>query len=75
MRRDDLIKSARILLIEKDKTLAVKIAVALEEVGYQVATANDALDGLKKLYEAYPDLVIDRIPELLDHVEATGDDA
>ena len=58
MRKDDLIKSARILLIEKDKTLAVKIAVALEEAGYQIATANDALDGLKKLYEAYPDLVI-----------------
>ena len=58
MQRADLIKPAHILLIEKDEALAVKIAAALEEAGHKVVRASDALDGLKKLYEAYPDLVI-----------------
>jgi len=30
----------------------------LEEAGYKVVMAGDGLDGLKKLYEAYPDLII-----------------
>ncbi len=54
----DIIKPARILLIEKDEALAIKIAAALEEGGLKVVRASDALEGLKKLYEAYPDLVI-----------------
>ena len=32
--------------------------MALEEVGYSVIRGTDALDGLKKLYEAHPDLII-----------------
>jgi len=36
----------------------VREAAALEEVGYNVIRAVDALDGLKKLYEEYPDLII-----------------
>ena len=53
-----IIKPARILVIEKDEALAVKAAVALEEAGFKVTRTADALDGLKKLYEAYPDLII-----------------
>ena len=30
----------------------------MEEAGYKVVRTADALDGLKKLYEAYPDLII-----------------
>jgi len=30
----------------------------LEEAGYTVVRTTDALEGLKKLYEAYPDLII-----------------
>ena len=58
MSEGKIIKQAGILLIEKDAALALKIAAALEEAGYQVVKANSALDGLKKLYEVYPDLVI-----------------
>ena len=54
----DIIKNDRILVIEKDEALAVEAAAALEEAGYKVVTAADARDGLKKLYEAYPDLII-----------------
>ena len=54
----DAIKPERILVIEKDETLAVKVSAALEEAGYTVVRTVDALDGLKKLYEAYPDLII-----------------
>ena len=34
------------------------VAVALEEAGYTVEKTSDTLDGLKRLYEDYPDLVI-----------------
>lgn len=53
-----MIKGGRILVIESDEALAVAEATALEEAGYTVTRATDARDGLKKLYEAYPDLVI-----------------
>lgn len=51
-------KPARILIVEKDEVLVAKIAEALTDEGYEVVVANDALDGLKNIYEAYPDLVI-----------------
>ena len=54
----DIIKAGRILVIEKDEALALEVAAALEQSGYEVARAADALNGLKKLYEAHPDLVI-----------------
>ncbi len=42
------------------------VAAALEGAGYEVTRATDALDGLKKLYESYPDvIIIDRgLPEV-----------
>ena len=46
------------MVIEKDEALAVEVVTALEEAGYTVVRTADALDGLKKLYEAYPDLII-----------------
>ena len=54
----DVIKSGRILVIDKDEAFALKASAALEEAGYRVVRTTDALDGLKKLYEAYPDLII-----------------
>ena len=54
----DIIEPNRILVIEKDEALAVKAAAALEEAGFEVVRTTDALEGLKKLYEAYPDLII-----------------
>ena len=36
----------------------MRAATALEEAGYNVIRVADVLDGLKKLYEAYPDLII-----------------
>ncbi len=51
-------RAQRILIIEKNEALAAEEAAVLEEAGYRVARARDALDGLKKLYEAYPDLII-----------------
>jgi len=48
----------RILIIEKDRVLAEKEAAALEKEGYKVEICADALEGIKKLYESYPDLII-----------------
>ncbi len=58
MYRDAIIRPARILLIEKDSASAAKIAAALQEAGLEVLKASDALGGLRKLYEAHPDVVI-----------------
>ena len=54
----NIIKPPCILVIEKDEALAVKAIAALEEAGYKVVRVTDTLDGLKQLYEAYPDLII-----------------
>jgi len=38
--------------------LAAKATAALEEAGYRADRAVDAQEGLRKLYEVYPDLII-----------------
>ena len=48
----------RILVIESDEALAAAQAEALEKAGYTVVRGRDVLDGLKKLYETRPDLII-----------------
>jgi two-component system response regulator ArlR len=48
----------RILLIEADEALAAEIASTLQQAGYHIVTAGGPLEGLKKLYEFHPDLVI-----------------
>jgi len=60
--RDATSKSACILFVEKDEALWLKSVGALEAAGYEVVTAADAMDGLKKLHETHPDLVIIELP-------------
>jgi DNA-binding response OmpR family regulator len=52
------VKKALVLVVEKDRALAEEAAEALREAGYEVAEAADGADGLKKLYETNPDVVI-----------------
>ncbi len=52
------IEADRILIIENDEALAVEEADALKLAGYEIVMVSDALDGLKKLQEARPDLII-----------------
>ena len=57
----DIISSAgqaRILVIEEEGAPRSRVVAILEEAGLVVTTASDVPDGLKKLYESYPDLVI-----------------
>ena len=54
----DIIREGRILVIEQDEELALEVAAALEEAGYMVVRSGNARDGLKKVYQAYPDLII-----------------
>jgi two-component system, OmpR family, response regulator RegX3 len=51
-------KQAVILVIEKDRSLSAGIAGALHEAGYGVIETDDAADGLKKIYQMHPDLII-----------------
>jgi DNA-binding response OmpR family regulator len=52
------IRAVRILVIDGDEAPGTRVATALEEAGFDVVTATSALDGLKKLYQAYPDAII-----------------
>lgn len=45
-------------MIEKDEATAAQTGATLETAGFEVVTAVDAYDGLRKLIEGYPDLII-----------------
>ncbi|MEW6001988.1 MAG: response regulator [Nitrospirota bacterium] len=50
--------SAKILVIDDDPDVLEAISIFLEANGYQVVTARDGLDGLARLKEEKPDLMI-----------------
>lgn len=49
---------AKILVIDDDPSVTRVVGMALEEVGYLVQVAGNGLEGLQRLYEWRPDLVI-----------------
>jgi DNA-binding response OmpR family regulator len=53
-----IMKAPCVLVIEKNAILRAKVVKALEEAGYTVEAASPVLDGLRKLDEVTPDLVI-----------------
>jgi DNA-binding response OmpR family regulator len=50
--------SAKILVVDDDPDVLEAINIILEANGYEVVTARDGLDGLDKLKEEKPDLMI-----------------
>jgi DNA-binding response OmpR family regulator len=52
------INAGRILVIDTDESVVQEAAVALETAGFDVDWATDAYEGIRKLYETYPDIVI-----------------
>ncbi len=48
----------KVLVIDDDEALTKVVAVALEAAGYWVAVAQHGLEGLQKLFQWRPDLVI-----------------
>jgi two-component system response regulator ArlR len=51
-------KKVLVLVVEKDMALAAVAAGALREAGFEVALAANAADGLKKIYQIKPDVII-----------------
>lgn len=49
---------AKILVVDDDPDVLEAIAIALEANGYEVVTALDGIEGLDKLKDAKPDLMI-----------------
>jgi len=49
---------AKILVIDDDPDVLEAIGIALEANGYEVVTAHDGAEGLDKLKDAKPDLMI-----------------
>jgi DNA-binding response OmpR family regulator len=56
--KDCAMKAIRILVVVSDDGLAAKTTAALEQTGCEVVRAVDGFDGLKKLYEVHPQLII-----------------
>jgi len=50
--------SAKILIVDDDPEIREAISLILEANGYTVVTGQDGLDGLNKLKEEKPDLMI-----------------
>ncbi len=50
--------SAKILVVDDDPEIREAISLILEANGYEVVTAQDGIDGLNKLKEDKPDLMI-----------------
>jgi two-component system alkaline phosphatase synthesis response regulator PhoP len=50
--------SAKILVVDDDPDVLEAIGIALEANGYKVITARDGVEGLNKLKEEKPDLMI-----------------
>ena len=50
--------SAKILVVDDDPEIREAITLILEANGYKVVTAQDGIDGLNKLKEDKPDLMI-----------------
>lgn len=50
--------SAKILVVDDDPDILEAISIILEANGYKVITARDGIDGLNKLKEEKPDLMI-----------------
>jgi len=48
----------RILVVEDDPNLAVILKFNLESTGYRVDIARDGVDGLKRIWDERPDLVV-----------------
>jgi CheY-like chemotaxis protein len=63
-------KKQRILIIDDDPGLVKMIGLILYRAGYEVEAASSGLDGLSKLDEFKPDLIIlDRMMPLMDGLE------
>jgi DNA-binding response OmpR family regulator len=50
--------SARILVVDDDPEIREAIGIVLEANGYEVVTAEDGIDGLNKIKDEKPDLLI-----------------
>ena len=51
-------RPARLLLVDDDANLLVVLAEQLRADGYDVATARDGMEALRRLENAWPDLVL-----------------
>lgn len=53
-----MVTGDKIMVIDDDATLLNLLQQSLGKAGYEVITATNGLDGLQKMYEEHPDLII-----------------
>jgi DNA-binding response OmpR family regulator len=63
---ENILENKKILVIDDDKSLCQNLDIGLSRCGATVISANNGHSGLKKFYEARPDLIILdlRMPEM-----------
>ena len=49
---------ARILLVDDEKNFVIVMKSRLENAGYEISAAYDGLEGIEKVYQEKPDLII-----------------
>ena len=60
-------RPARLLLVDDDPNLLVVLAEQLRDDGYDVATARDGVEAMRRLESGWPDLaIIDMMMPRLD---------
>jgi len=50
--------AVKVLAIDDSRTMRDLLAISLAEAGFEIALAEDGKDGLEKLHDANPDVVI-----------------
>lgn len=55
---DELMKEKTLLIIDDDQRLLDALALYFDKQGYHVFTASEGNEGLRRLYQVHPDLVI-----------------
>jgi two-component system alkaline phosphatase synthesis response regulator PhoP len=58
MAREAMVMASKILVIEDDPAIARLVDYTLRHAGYEVITAANGLEGIKKAHNEAPDLVI-----------------
>jgi two-component system alkaline phosphatase synthesis response regulator PhoP len=58
MAKEEMVMARKILVIEDDPATSRLVDYALRHEGYQVFTASNGLDGIRKAHDEAPDLII-----------------
>jgi DNA-binding response OmpR family regulator len=51
-------RKACVLVIEQNEERRIQVTTVLQGAGYEVRCAGDTLEGLRRMFESYPDVIV-----------------